>query len=154
MLIGPQPEFASSSDRLTDELPEFTNQVVRADKFWVQCLSARKSEKLRCWPCPPGASPPWGGCEPLDLVIVRRIFDEFQVPGNHRKQVVEIVRDAARELADGFHLLALMKLLFGHAARLHGVLVLGDVPEEDRETFAGRECIERVPDAAARAAHF
>ena len=61
------------------------------------------------------------------------------------------MRDAARELADGLHLLALLKLFFGQAAGLHGVLVLGDVPEEDGEAFAGGERIERVPDTATRA---
>ena len=47
--------------------------------------------------------------------------------------------------ADGLHLLALVKLFLNQAARLYGVLVLGDVSEKDCEALAGGERIERVP---------
>src|SRR5258708_34087102 len=57
--------------------------------------------------------------------------------------------DAARELANGLHLLGLVKLLLHEAARLQGVLVLGDVSDVDRDTLTGGARMERVPDTSA-----
>src|ERR1700738_4485413 len=153
-LIGPQLDLASSSDRLADEPLEFRNQLVSVDQFGAQSRPPRKGEKLRRQLCP-SAGGTQSGCSQLpDPAIIRRILDEFEVAGDHCKQVVEIVRDAARELADGLHLLALVKLRLHEAARLHGVLVLGDVSEVDREALTGGERIDRVPDTAARAVCF
>jgi hypothetical protein len=151
LLIGPQLYLASASDRLANKPQEFRNLLVCPDQFWVQSLSPGKSEKLRRQCCSPISGTPRGSGELPDLAIICRIFDQLEVSGDYRKQVVELVRNAARELADGLHSLALLKLFFGQAARLHGVLVLGDVPEEDGEAFAGGERIERVPGTAARA---
>ena len=36
---------------------------------------------------------------------------QLAVPQNHRQQIVEVVRHAAGQPADGFHLLRLVKLL-------------------------------------------
>src|SRR3984893_3246042 len=153
-VIDPQLDLAASSDRLADEFLKFGNELVCISHFWVQYLPPRKSEKLRRQLCTAISGSPCGCGELPDLANIRGILDELEVPGDHHKQVVEIVRDAARELADGLHLLALVKLLLHEAARLHGVLVLGDVSEEDREAFTGGERIERVPDAAARTLRF
>jgi len=54
----------------------------------------------------------------LDLVEIGEqiwsVFDaiaqQFAVPQNRREQIVEIVRDAPRELTDGLHLLRLAEL--------------------------------------------
>src|SRR6202048_621438 len=148
-LIGPQLDLASSSDRLADEPLEFRNQLVYVDQFGAQSLPPRKGEKLRRQLCP-SASGTQSGCSQLpDPAIIRRILDEFEVAGDHCKQVVEVVRDATGELADGLHLLALVKLRLHEAARLQGVLVLGDVSDVDRDTLTGGERIERVPDTSA-----
>src|SRR6202047_2097791 len=153
-LIRPQLSLASSSDRLADEPLEFRNQLVYVDEFGAHSLPLRKGEKLRRQLCP-SASGTQSGCSQLpDPAIIRRILDEFEVAGDHRKQVIEVVRDAAGELADGLHLLALVELILDQAARLHGVLVLGDVSEVDRQAFTGGERIERVPGTAARAVCF
>ena len=40
---------------------------------------------------------------------------KFGVSGNHHQQIVEVVRDAARQPADGLHLLRLAQLLFERA---------------------------------------
>ena len=52
------------------------------------------------------------------------------------------------------HLLTLMELLFHQTARLQGVLVFGDIPEEDREALAGWERIDRVPGLGTWTEHF
>ena len=71
---------------------------------------------------------------------------ELAVAGDDRQQVVEVVRDPARELADGLHLLRLAQLLLeppllrhvarDHAARLDHAVVVADrerrVGEVDR----------------------
>src|SRR3981189_3165684 len=151
---GPQLDLAASSDCLADEFLKFGYELVCVDQFWVQYLPSGKSEKLRRQLCPPVSSTPCGRGELTDPAIIRRFLDEFEIPGDHHEQVVEIVRDAARELANGLHLLALVKLLLHEAARLHGVLLLGDVSEVDRQALTGGERIERVPDTAARTLRF
>jgi hypothetical protein len=110
----------------------------------------------------PAAPPPQKPIRPFDTQFIIytsgttgcRILDELKVRGDHRKQVVEVVRDAARELVDRFHLLALVKLLLGQPARFHGVLLLGDISEVDREALAGGEHIDRVPGTAASTVRF
>ena len=66
----------------------------------------------------------------LDLVEVARsradadpVAGHAAVAGDHGQQVVEVVRDAARELADGLHLLRLPELALEPLALAH---VLGD----------------------------
>src|SRR6202000_302482 len=93
---------------------------------------------------------PGGLQETTDVVMRRCLVDEFKICGDHCKQVVEIVRDAARELSDRLHLLALVKLLLDRATRFQGLLVFGDVAAEDRKPAAGRGRLDRVPAAAAR----
>src|SRR3984893_18838432 len=107
--IGPQLDLASSSDRLAEEPLEFRNQLVCVDQLWAQSLPPRKGQKLRRQVRSPIGGTPCGRGKLTDPAIIRRFLDEFEVPGDHHKQVVEIVRDAARELADRLHLLALVK---------------------------------------------
>src|SRR6202048_4048735 len=148
-VIDPQLDLAASSDRLADEFLKLGNELVCVDQFWVQYPPPRKSKKLRRQLCTAIGGSPCGCGELPDLANIRGILDELEIPGDHHKQVVEIVCDAARELADGLHLLALVKLLLHEAARFQGVLVLGDVSDVDRDTLSGGERIERVPDTSA-----
>ncbi len=122
--------------------------------FGLQCLPPGKGEKLRRQLCAPIGGASRGRSAPADLVGIRCTFDEFEVRGNHRKEVVEVVRDAAGKLSDRLHLLALMELLFHQTARLQGMLVFGDIPEEDREALARRERIDRVPGLGTWTEHF
>src|ERR1700753_3866791 len=39
-----------------------------------------------------------------------------------------------------------MKLLIDHVARCDGMLVFGDISEQDGDAFAGRECMDVIPD--------
>src|ERR1700736_4666106 len=110
-LIGQQLDLTCSSDRLADKFLKFGNELVCVDQFWVQYPPPRKSEKLRRQLCTAISGSPCCCGELPDLANIRGILDELEVPGDHHKQVVEIVGDAARELADGLHLLALVKLL-------------------------------------------
>src|SRR6202040_3101771 len=148
-VIDPQLDLATSSDRLADEFLKFGYELVCVDQFWVQYLPSGKGKKLRRQLSPPIRGTSCGRCELPDPAIICRILDELEVRGDHHKQVVEVVRDSARELADGLHLLALVKLLLHEAARLHGVLVLGDVSEVERQALTGGERVERVPDTSA-----
>ena len=53
LLVGPQLDLASASDRLANKPLEFGNQLVCLDQFWVQSLPPRKGEKLRRQCCSP-----------------------------------------------------------------------------------------------------
>ena len=56
----------------------------------------------------------------LDLVpVVGRVADQLQVAGDRLQQVVEVVRDAAGQLADRLDLLGLHKRRLGPLAMLH-----------------------------------
>ena len=46
------------------------------------------------------------------MIVTQIAEDKIAVPFDHRKQVVEVVGNTARETAYGFHLLCLAKLLF------------------------------------------
>src|SRR5258708_27760275 len=153
-LIGPQLDLASSPDGLADEPLELGNQLVCVDQLRMQRLPPGKDEKLRRQLCSPIDGTPCGRGELMNPAVIRSFLDEFEVPGDHHKQVVEVVRDAARKLADGFHFLALLKLLLDETARLHSVLMLGDVSDIDREALAGGERIDRIPAIAVGAERF
>ena len=83
-----------------------------------------------------------------DAILVRRAaLDKFEVSGNYHQQIVEVMGDAPRELPDCLHLLALMKSFLDKVACLDGVLVLGDVSEQDSDAFAGLERLDVIPGA-------
>ena len=49
----------------------------------------------------------------LELGVVGALGDEVEPADHHRQQIVEVVGDAAGQLAERLHLLALAKLLLG-----------------------------------------
>src|SRR3954469_21428271 len=153
-LICLQLDFASVSDGLAYESLELGNELVCIDQFRPQCLPPGKGEKLRGQFCSPISGASRGLGAPADVAGLRCTFDQFEVRGNHRKEVVEVVRDAAGKLSDRLHLLTLMELLFHQTARLQGVLVFSDIPEEDREALAGWKRIDCVPGLGSRTEHF
>ena len=59
-------------------------------------------------------------------------LQQFQIAGDHRQQVVEVVRDAAGQLADRLHLLGLAQLLLHALARR-------DVADEAGEDLLARK---------------
>ena len=66
-------------------------------------------------------------------------FHQVQAASDALKHVVEIMRDAAGELADRFHLLCLAQLLLAGLKRLLGALPGGDVDQDaDDAMGAGR----------------
>lgn len=148
MLIGDELDLTSFSDCTMDEPLKVSNESVRLDQLRIQLLAAGKGEKLRDQTCPPiGGLPRYCSQLPDALLVCCAVLDKFEVSGNHHQQIIEVVGDASRKLTDRLHLLALMKLLLNQVARLDGMLVLGDVSEQDGDTFAGCECMNIVPDS-------
>ena len=155
LLIGPQLDLTSSSNRLADAVPGIREiSWFALTSFGFSFCRREKESKLRrqLGPAVSGAS--CGRGEQPDPAVIRCGFDEFEISGDHREQVVEVVRNTAGELSDGLHLLALVKLFLDQPSRLHRVLVLGDVSKVDRETLAGGERIDRVPDTAPSTIRF
>jgi hypothetical protein len=62
-----------------------------------------------------------------DGAVVALHREQFQAARQHRQQVVEVVRDAAGELADRFHLLRLEQRGVGRRQRNVGLLLFGHV---------------------------
>ncbi len=81
----------------------------------------------------------------LDIEILR--FDlglkQFEISHDDGEQVVEVMRHAARQLTDGFHLLGLLQLF------LAGPL-LGDILDHGDHTIAACRKLRRNDGAAAR----
>src|SRR6516162_6592259 len=98
---------------------------------------------------------PCGLSELSHAVLLRcAVLNKLEIPGNHHEQIVEVVGDAARELTDGLHFLTLTQLFLDQAAGFDGVLVLGDVSEQDGKAFTRRECVDLVPPGADIAEYF
>ena len=78
------------------------------------------------------------GLDILQPLVVRVAFlcleqHEGGVSLNRHEEVVEVVRDAARERADGLQLLGLVKLRFEFLTFLSGMPLLGDIPQNAQE---------------------
>jgi hypothetical protein len=153
--MGNEFDLAAFPDRTTEKLLKVSNESVRVHGFWVQFMPAREGEKLRGQARAALGGIPRGLGELSHAVFVRcTVFDKLEIPGNHHEQIIEVVGDAARELADGLHLLTLMQLLLDQATGFHGLLMPGDVSEQDGKAFTRRECIDLVPPGAQIAEYF
>ena len=118
-------------DRLADQPAQqhlqFRQHVVELQRLGAQRLTARKGEQL---PHQPGR--PIGVLLDLHDVLEGRVGravigeQEIGIADDRGQHVVEVVRDAAGELADGLHLLALREVL------LQGALLGGVEREEGR----------------------
>src|SRR5204862_4150 len=71
-------------------------------------------------------------------IVLAEILDEhLGVAEDRREQVVEVVRDAARQLPDRVHLERVPELLLALAERVFGPLPFGQVADEAREQRGG-----------------
>ena len=66
--------------------------------------------------------------------------DRVQIADNDGEQIVEVVRDAARQLSHCFHLLSLPQSLFRLVAKLRFGLELRGSRDQASQGFAGRAC--------------
>ena len=82
------------------------------------CSGWRRAKASRCWISSLQRSAAWsislGGLRQLRLVLEAR-DQRFGGAGDHGQHVVEVVRDAAGELADGVQFLRLQQLVLGFA---------------------------------------
>ena len=81
----------------------------------------------------------------LELRVLDPLRDQVQAPDNDGEQIVEVVRDAAGELPQRLHLLALPELLL---RRHQLVRRLADLPLEIELRLLGRGDVARHPDEA------
>ena len=127
------------------------------DDLRFQRLAAAEGEELAC---ELGAAPDAGkgvGDAPFGAFIARQILlKQLQIAGDNLQKIIEVVRDAAGELADGIHFLRLAQGFLGPGAlgdflgdalfergvqrhqRLFGLARLGDidVDADHAEKFA------------------
>ncbi len=100
------------ADHAPEQRDELAYQRVEVDQAAVARLRAREGEELtdEC-----GSTVGCGAdrCSALDVHALRKSGHEpLGVPGDHAEEVVEVVRDAAREAPEGLELLRLPELLF------------------------------------------
>ena len=90
--------------------------------------------------------------------VLDRLAEDFDGAGDHGQNVVEVVRDAAGELADGFHLLRLPDLGLGGLDLLKtfdhglGLAPLPDLLLERRIGLLQAACVSAAPEVAAASA--
>ncbi len=73
-----------------------------------------------------------------------RLLHQFEVPGDHHQQVVEVVRDAAGELPDGLHSLRAVPRRFRGALARHIELAAEEVEQFAARAEHGTD-VQRIP---------
>src|SRR4029077_9903426 len=92
---------------------------VEIDRLRRQQLLAREGEELRGQPRAALRRPGRTAQRPARRLVVDALLSELDVAENDMQQVVEVMRHAARQLADRFELLRLPQSVLG-------ALALGD----------------------------
>ena len=123
---------------------EILEQAVRVDRLRAHHLPAGEGQELLGHLCAALGGLQARGREPLDpLRVVGLAHDHVEIADDDGEQVVEVVRDAAGELADGLHLLGLVEARLGlvllrrihddagHGAGLAGRVEVDLAPERD-----------------------
>ncbi|MNK89562.1 hypothetical protein D3C87_1095760 [compost metagenome] len=138
--VGLQVELDADAlaERVLDQVLQPGQHLVDIDHFGAQRLPAGKGQQARREHGAALRGPERPVHDPAHVgrQVVARL-QQLQVAEDRRQQVVEVVRDAARELAQHFHLLRLPHLPFeraalalvavqrDEAARRHGVVAHG-----------------------------
>nr|WP_254073227.1 hypothetical protein [Acidisphaera sp. S103] len=131
---------------MTDEYRHAGYDPVGINGPWFQDLPTGKCEKpLRQHRAALRAA---HGC--LDLALrlertglLKSVLCHFEITDDHGQQVVEVVCDTAGELADGFHLLRLMQLVFDAP-------LVGNVGVQRDETAFGERIAPKLHGLAIR----
>src|SRR5579872_6829148 len=120
-----------------DEIVHAENDLVEIDGLRAQLLAARESEKLLRQFLGPARGQGGGVDEAQQAgLLLKPPLEEFEIAGDHGQHIVEIMRDAAGELAHRFHLLRLAK-------RILDAPPLGDfAPESDAANDLAAATIE------------
>jgi hypothetical protein len=96
---------------------ELIEQLAWIDRLRIQALAARECQQFARQS---GAAPDRAQRAAENLMALRAVgkirFQQLQVAGDHRQHVVEVMRDATGQLADGVESLRMRELLFGAVA--------------------------------------
>ena len=111
------------ADRAPQEIGHFGDQAIDLDGLGIERLLARESEKALRQEYGALSAAHGVVSQPLQIAAFRgrclqSALEVFEIADNYGQQIIEIVRDAARQVADAFHLLRLPQSLLGlRAAR-------------------------------------
>ena len=120
-------------------------QLADVQRVGLQHLAAREGKQLagQLGAAPRGAG---GGCDQLLPVAIVgqcwQFFQHLQVALDHREQVVEVVGDAAGELADAFQALRMLQRILGLGALQAGGQQVGQRLEEAQ--LVGAEALRQA----------
>ena len=152
MIDTPAPIVVESMARIASTLSPIRKTV------GVERLPARERQQL---PRQRGAATGGeldcvGGARELrlfteDFVFGQRLLDGVDVAADDHQQVIEIMRDAAGELAERIHLLGMGALRLRRLQRALGVPPFGDVARDLRKTDQGALLVaDRIDDTFAQ----
>ena len=100
------------AQQATEHRPQVLDDAADVERPWLQHLAAAEREQLlRQRGRALAGLQDVAGIDAQRIGFVQPGDEQLRVAVDHRQQVVEVVRDAAGELADGFHLLRLDELL-------------------------------------------
>ena len=120
--LDPHGDVGAGADRPAQEPPHLLDEAARVERLRVQRLPAAEGEEL---PGEIGAVPYAGKriLHPLRgaRVVADAAAKELQVAGHHLEQIVEIMGDAAGQIADRLHLLRMAQGIFGGDALGDGI---------------------------------
>ncbi len=126
--------------RAVEKVGHAREHAVEIGRAPIQLLLAREGEELVGEPGPALRGLHGVVQEAQDALVRDLARRELDRPHHGRQQVVEIVRDAAGELADRLHFPALRELLLGLATQLRQF----EIGLDPREQLARRERLDEV----------
>ena len=123
------------ADGVADKLAHTLHELTQIDGFGRQRLAAREGEQAlgQVRGAPQSL---FGGVDiayGIGTVLDQPLAQQLKITHCDHEQIVEVMRDAARQLPDGFHLLALPQRLFG-------LLMLGHLRLQAAIEFGQIEC--------------
>src|SRR5262252_3274108 len=138
-------DYGDIANGATQELVELVDEAIGVDDLGPQGLAAREGEERL------GQARSAISCameradHALGLLARHLALQEVEIAGNHGQEIVEIMRDAAGELADGFEFLRLSKPLARLLELLRHLEAAGDIARHTPEAGqAARLVIHRM----------
>ena len=142
------------AERIADQAIGLAQHRVELNRADIELLGARKGQKLagQLGALFRGRSGVVGETA-RRMILGQLARQQLQVAADGHQQVVEVVSNAAGQLADGLHLLRLAQRLLGGGQLRLGAKARADVlgVMESADNLAGRIAQRRVPDLPVRA---
>ena len=143
-----EPQRHARPERAFEQIDHAFDQRPQIDRHRAQILLAGEGQQPLGQRCAAFGALDGAVDQPLQARIVRQaLAQQIEIAHHGHQQIVEVMRDAAGELADGLHLLGLAQLLLRLFAGGHGLDQIGrsllDALLKGRGQFRQRRALGR-----------